>query len=57
MTLHTERMDDHLVVVDTEGGVWWPLEEAAAEIAAAEDAAQAAIEMCQAAPMRGVWKQ
>ena len=57
MTLYAEVMDDHLVVVDTEGGVWWPREEAAAEIAAAEDAAQAAIEMCQAAPMRGVWKQ
>ena len=57
MTLHAERMDGRLVVVDTEGGIWWPLEEAAAEIAAAEDAAQAAVEMCQAAPMRGVWKQ
>jgi len=57
MTLYAEVMDDHLVVVDTEGGVWWPREEAAAEIAAAEDAAQAALEMCQAAPMRGVWKQ
>lgn len=57
MTLHTERMDGRIVVVDPEGGVWWPLEEAAAEIEAAEDAAQAALEMCQAAPMRGVWKQ
>lgn len=57
MTLYAEVMDDHLVVVDTEGGVWWPLEEAAVEIEAAEDPAQAAIEMCQAAPMRGVWKQ
>ena len=57
MTLHTERMDDHLVVVDTEGGVWLPSKDAAAEIEAAEDPAQAAIEMCQAAPMRGVWKQ
>ena len=55
--LYIEGMGDHLVVVDTEGGVWWPREEAAAEIEAAEDPAQAAIEMCQAAPMRGVWKQ
>ena len=50
-------MDDRLVVVDTEGGVWWPSEDAAAEIEAAEAPAQAAVEMCQAAPMRGVWKQ
>ncbi len=57
MTIHAERMDDRLVVVDTEGGVWWPSEDAAAEIEAAEDPAQAAVEMCQAAPMRGVWKQ
>ena len=57
MTLYAEVMDDHLVVVDTDGGVWWPLEEAAAEIEAAEDPAQAAVEMSQAAPMRGVWKQ
>ena len=57
MTIHAERMDDRLVVVDTEGGVWWPSEDAAAEIEAAEDAAQAALEMCQAAPMRGEWKQ
>jgi len=57
MALHTETMDGRLVVVDTEGGVWWPLEEAAAEIEAAEDHAQAAVEMSQAAPMRGVWKQ
>ena len=57
MTIHAERMDDRLVVVDAEGGVWWPSEEAAAEIEAAEAPAQAAVEMCQAAPMRGVWKQ
>ncbi len=57
MTLHAERMDDRLVVVDPEGGVWWPSKDAAAEIEAAADPAQAAIEMCQAAPMRGVWKQ
>ena len=57
MTLHTEIMDDRIVVVDTEGGVWWPSKDAAAEIEAAEDPAQAAVEMSQAAPMRGVWKQ
>ena len=57
MTLHAERMDGRLVVVDPEGGVWWPSKDAVAEIEAAEDPAQAAIEMCQAAPMRGVWKQ
>ena len=57
MTLHTEIMDGRIVVVDTEGGVWWPSKEAAAEIEAAEDPAQAAVEMSQAAPMRGVWKQ
>lgn len=43
-------------VVDGDGGVWWPSEEAAEEIEAADDSAAKAVEICDTDPMRGEWK-
>ena len=45
-----------IYVTDSEGGVWWPSEEAAAEILAAEDPEATAIRIVTTDPMRGEWK-
>ena len=37
------------------GQVWWPNEDAQAEIAAAEDPEEAVLAMCTNSPMRGEW--
>ena len=55
--LNTDKLDGTIVVRDTEGGIWWPNEEAQAEINAADNSDEAAIEICENEPMRGVWKQ
>ena len=54
-TLTAITSNDEIGVEDSEGGIWWPNEEAAEEIMAAEDPAAAAVEMCETDPMRGVW--
>lgn len=46
-----------VTVEDTEGGVWRPDAGAKAEILAAADPDAKAVEICEAAPMRGTWKQ
>ena len=49
-------------VVDTDGGVWWPNEDAQVELGRAEDAASfeyaaaLAVAICQDAPLRGEWR-
>ena len=43
-------------VTDSEGGIWWPSDEAAEEIESAEDPKAAALRICEAEPMRGTWK-
>lgn len=57
MSMIAQHYDGQIVVQDTDGGIWWPNEEAAAEIAAADDPEEVAIEMCESVPMRGTWKQ
>lgn len=47
---------DDIYVTDSEGGVWRPSEEAAAEILASDDPEAAAIRIATTAPMRGEWK-
>ena len=42
-------------VEDTEGGVWWPNDDAQTAIQAADDPKAAAIKMCDETPMRGEW--
>lgn len=42
-------------VTDAQGGTWWPSDEAAQEIQAASDPAQAALLICRTQPMRGTW--
>lgn len=54
--LRAEGSDDSWSVVDPEGGVWWPSDEAADEIAAAQDSAAMAVRICTEQPMRGDWR-
>ena len=42
-------------VEDTDGGVWWPNDEANAEIMASADPQATALTMCEAEPTRGEW--
>ena len=42
-------------VEDTEGGVWWPNDEAQQEIQSTGDPKSAAITMCAETPMLGEW--
>jgi hypothetical protein len=56
MKMKTRELDGTIVVVDDEGGVWTPNDDAAAEIMATADPQSAAIEMCQSSPMRGRWQ-
>lgn len=42
-------------VADDGSAIWWPGEEAEAEIDAADDPAAKAVEICSTSPMRGEW--
>jgi hypothetical protein len=42
-------------VDDQVGGVWWPSDEARAEIEASDDPAAKAVEICETEPERGEW--
>ena len=53
----TATIADDIYVTDSEGGVWRPSEEAAAEILAADDPEATAINIAATTPMRGEWKQ
>lgn len=57
MRLHADIIDEKIVVRDSDGGVWWPAAEATAEIDLANDPRAKAIEICDAEPMRGEWRQ
>ncbi len=54
---HLTAIDTHdgIAVEDCEGCIWHPSDEAAAEIAAADDPHVAAVQMCRSAPGRGWW--
>ena len=43
-------------VTDSNGGVWWPNDPTAAEIAASTDAAATAVRICDTQPTRGEWR-
>ena len=45
-----------LPVVDREGGIWWPSEEASYEIEASSDPSTTAIRLCVEEPYRGEWR-
>lgn len=53
--LTAEITDDTVRVRDPRGGVWYPDEEAEAEIRAASDPEARAIEIASTEPMRGTW--
>lgn len=57
MTLTVDTLQSTPVVRDSEGGVWWPSEEALDEIRASSDPEVTAIRICTQEPMRGTWKQ
>lgn len=57
MTLTVDTLQNTPVVRDSEGGVWWPSEEALDEIRASSDPEVTAIRICTQEPMRGTWKQ
>jgi hypothetical protein len=43
------------IVIDTDGGIWWPNADAESEIDASDDPEAKAIEICTTTPMRGEW--
>lgn len=53
--LTAEIDDDAICVRDSHGGVWYPDEEAEAEIRAASDPEARAVEIARTTPMRGTW--
>ena len=55
-TLSADTLDDTIVVRDSEGGVWWPSDEAVEEITASSAPEQTAPRICRDEPMRGEWR-
>lgn len=53
--LTAEIDDDAICVRDSHGGVWYPDEDAEAEIRAAADPEARAVEVARTEPMRGTW--
>ena len=53
--LTAEIDDDAIRVRDSHGGVWYPSDEAEAEIRAASDPEARAVEVARTTPMRGSW--
>ncbi len=54
-TAYAEQMADGWRVVDPDDGVWWPSDEAEAEIQASDDPAATAVRIATQDPMRGEW--
>ena len=50
----TQRNGEWVVIDD--GAVWWPEDDAQAIIAASDDPAQTAVDMCRDEPMMGEWR-
>jgi hypothetical protein len=55
MTLIAEMRHKTWTVTDTEGGVWWPNDEASAQINAADNPEAEAVRIANTEPMRGTW--
>jgi hypothetical protein len=59
MTFSTEvrgtGWQDTIVVVDSEGGIWWPNESAQEQIYCSADPDAEAIRICTNQPTRGTW--
>lgn len=55
-TMTADLCDDTWTVVDSEGGRWWPSDEAADEIAASNEPAATAVRIATNEPMRGQWR-
>ena len=57
MSIIIDTLHDTIVVRDSEGGVWWPSDEARAEIEASPDPEATALMIAEDHPTRGAWKQ
>ena len=57
MTLIAEKTSGMMTVRDTDGGRWFPSDEALAEIEASADQEAAALRICDEQPTRGEWRQ
>lgn len=55
--LQVQILENQFTVADSDGGIWWPSEEAQAAIQAAPQPEAEAIRICEAEPMRGEWHQ
>jgi hypothetical protein len=53
--LKAELLSDGWTVIDTDGGRWWPDNDAEKEILEADDPAAKAVEICDIDPSRGEW--
>lgn len=53
--MNAQVNDGIWTVVDPDGGIWWPSDEAAEEIAASADPESTAIRIATDEPMRGTW--
>jgi hypothetical protein len=53
--LEAQENDGDFCVIDPDGGVWWPSDDAAAEINASSDPKATAIRIATENPMRGTW--
>jgi len=49
-------LSDGYAVEDTDGGIWWPDDDAQEEIAESRDPERSALQMAQRQPRRGIWK-
>lgn len=56
-TFKAEEINGEWTVLDTDGGRWWPSDEAAEEISASDRPDVAALRICADEPMRGEWVQ
>jgi regulator of RNase E activity RraA len=54
--LTVDVLHDDYVVRDAEGGIWWPEDEAQAEIKASADPENTALLIVTETPMRGAWR-
>lgn len=54
--LQTKTLHDTITVVDPDGGIWWPSDEARTDIERSTNPAETALRICREQPMRGVWR-
>ncbi len=56
MNLTAEHTTYGWSVIDADGGIWWPGDDAETEIEASDDPAAEAVRIAGERPMRGEWR-